>query len=295
MARIGGTGPPRWLFDYVQDVAPDSPNPAESWYDTGSQEVKVYTGTAWKKTGVVSHDALTNVTEADHHNPVTVSGPLTEDGTQGLGMSISGPLNGGSSLGLSIGDGLANSGGTLVADLGNGLGVDSNGRVYIPADAIGTSEIAADAVTSTELASDSTQRSTTNLYGFAWVTDNILDGGNTTNPSYFLDNDTSDETVFASAGEYIDVSPGWTGGRIGAVEMDLNSYNSSTNKLRLEKYDGTVISTVSFSGNVTKTVEIPADSAPSAIRFVAETVDVEFYGRALKLHPHLGAHGHAYP
>lgn len=145
MARIGGTGPPRWLFDYVQDAAPDSPNAAESWYDTGSQEVKVYTGSAWKKTGVVSHDALTNVTEADHHNPVTVSGPLTEDGTQGLG--------------LSIGNGLANSNGSLVAALGNGLGIDANGQVYIPASAVSQSMLGFDPATQTELdghASDTT-------------------------------------------------------------------------------------------------------------------------------------------
>ncbi|WP_153952323.1 hypothetical protein [Halosegnis longus] len=146
-------------FDYVQAGTPDSPQLGETWFDTdagsdGNGEVKVYNGTDWQVTGYISHADLLDVSPAQHHNPVSVSGPLTEDGEQGLG--------------LSVGDGLDVSGGTLLAaltdpltvdvngnvavSLGNGLTLDGDGQVSIPASAVGTSELADGSVTQAELA-----------------------------------------------------------------------------------------------------------------------------------------------
>jgi len=91
--------------------------------------VKVYDGAddAWEATGFTSHADLTDVTRSAHHPPVDVSGPLTQPSDQ--------------SLGLSIGDGLLDSNGTLVAALGNGLGIDGSGQVYIPSGAVRSNEM----------------------------------------------------------------------------------------------------------------------------------------------------------
>ncbi|WP_435062377.1 hypothetical protein [Halobaculum sp. EA56] len=131
-------------FDYIQSAEPSNPQNGELWFDTdggsdGTGEVKVYDGAsgAWEVTGYTSHGDLTDVTRGAHHPPVTVSAPLTQPSDQDLE--------------LDFGDGLTTSTGTLVADLGNGLGIDANGRVYIPADAIGSSEIASGAVGATQL------------------------------------------------------------------------------------------------------------------------------------------------
>jgi len=120
-------------FDYIGPDLPNNPQNGEMWFDTdgasdGSGEVKVYDGDsgAWEATGFTSHADLTDKTRSAHHPPVSVLGPLTQPSDQ--------------ELGLSIGDGLTNSGGNLVADLGNGLGIDSNGKLYIPAEAIGANE-----------------------------------------------------------------------------------------------------------------------------------------------------------
>lgn len=138
LISAGGGGP-----DYIQSDEPQNPQNGETWFDTdagsdGTGELKIYDGDAgaWKITGFTAHGDLTGVTRDAHHPPVEVSGPLTQPSDQSLGLSIDGPLSGGSSLGLSIGDGLANSAGTLVAALGNGLGIDGSGRVYVPAGAL---------------------------------------------------------------------------------------------------------------------------------------------------------------
>jgi len=131
-------------FDYIGPDLPNNPQNGEMWFDTdgasdGSGEVKVYDGAgdAWEATGFTSHADLTDVTRSAHHPPVDVSGPLTQPSDQ--------------SLGLSIGDGLLDSNGTLVADLGNGLGIDSNGQVYVPASAVEQSMLAFDTATQAEL------------------------------------------------------------------------------------------------------------------------------------------------
>lgn len=135
----GGGGP-----DYIQAGEPQNPQNGEEWFDTdggsdGNGELKIYDGDAeaWKITGFTSHGDLTGVTRDAHHPPVEVSAPLTQPSDQ--------------SLGLSIGDGLANSAGTLVAALGNGLGVDGDGQVYIPASAVSQSMLGFDTATQGEL------------------------------------------------------------------------------------------------------------------------------------------------
>jgi len=131
-------------FDYIGPSTPDKPQNGEMWFDTdgasdGSGEVKVYDAEsgAWEPTGFTSHAVLSDVTRAAPHPPVDVFGPLTQPSDQ--------------SLGLSIGDGLANSSGTLVAALGNGLGIDGLGQVYIPASAVSQSMLGFDTATQSEL------------------------------------------------------------------------------------------------------------------------------------------------
>ncbi|PSQ06130.1 hypothetical protein BRC97_07055 [Halobacteriales archaeon QS_6_71_20] len=122
-------------FDYIQSNTPSDPQNGEMWFDTdggsdGTGEAKVYDAASggWDVTGYTSHGDLTDATRDAHHPPVDVSGPLTQPADQ--------------SLGLSIGDGLADSAGTLVANLGNGLAVDADGQVYVPAGAVSRTEIA---------------------------------------------------------------------------------------------------------------------------------------------------------
>jgi len=131
-------------FDYIGPDLPNNPQNGEMWFDTdgasdGTGEVKVYDGSndSWEATGFTSHADLTDVTRSAHHPPVDVSGPLTQPSDQ--------------SLGLSIGDGLTDSNGTLVAALGNGLGVDSNGQVYIPASTVSQSMLGFDTATQADL------------------------------------------------------------------------------------------------------------------------------------------------
>lgn len=98
---------PELLFTFVQDSQPTEVEEGMTWFDLGSDRVFVFTDDQGntREFTVVSHDALASVGPADHHNPVTVADPLTEDGSQGLGL-----------------------------DLGSGLAIDGSGRVYIPAD-----------------------------------------------------------------------------------------------------------------------------------------------------------------
>jgi len=83
-------------FDYIQSAEPADPKNAELWFDTDggtdrNGEVKVYDGSQWDTTGYVSHDQLTNVSPGDHHDPVTVSSPLTRSG-QSLTLSLANAL-----------------------------------------------------------------------------------------------------------------------------------------------------------------------------------------------------------
>ena len=71
-----------------------------------------------------------------HHNPVSVSNPLTEDGAQGLG--------------LDLGKGLTISGGSLVPDLSSDLSF-YDGKIQIPAGVINREELNFDTATQSEL------------------------------------------------------------------------------------------------------------------------------------------------
>jgi len=178
-------------FDYIGPDLPNNPQNGEMWFDTdgasdGSGEVKVYDGTddAWEATGFTSHADLTDVTRSAHHPPVDVSGPLTQPSDQ--------------SLGLSIGEGLLDSNGTLVADLGNGLGIDSNGRMYVPASSVEQSMLAFDTATQGELDTHAGDTSnphnvTDDQTGAASALDNHA--SDTSNPH----NVTDDQTGAASA------------------------------------------------------------------------------------------------
>ena len=143
MPQMGGGSGGR--FDYIQSATPEDPQNGEMWFDLdggsdGTGEVKVYddASSAWEVTGYTSHGDLTGVTPDAHHSPVSVSEPLTEDGTQGLA--------------LSIGDGLDVSGGTLLAALEAGvLTTDSNGAVTIAADAVTEEMLAFATATQSEL------------------------------------------------------------------------------------------------------------------------------------------------
>lgn len=115
---------PELLFTFVQESEPVDVDEGMTWFDLDSDTVWLFTDDSGSKTEftVVDHAGLAGVGPADHHNPVTQSGPITVAGDQ--------------TVGLSIGDGLLDSSGTLVADLGNGLGIDGSGQIHVPTDAI---------------------------------------------------------------------------------------------------------------------------------------------------------------
>ena len=159
----GYTSPGGGGFDYVQPGEPNNPQLGDLWFDTdagsdGSGEAKVYDSTGWVVTGYASHTDLMDIGADDHHSPVTVSDPLTEDGTQDLG--------------LSIGDGVTLSGGTLVAALSTGLTIDGGGNVRVAADGITNELLAADAVDATQIVAGAV--GTTEL-GFDPATQSELD------------------------------------------------------------------------------------------------------------------------
>ncbi|WP_225334916.1 hypothetical protein [Halomicrobium urmianum] len=136
MVRFYGGSGGGW--DYVQAAEPTDPDVGESWYVTDADpdgdgtsegEAKVYgSDGTWKVTGYISHDNLKHVAPADHHDPVTVSAPLTRS-QQALAFAFADGLT------LDANDDLA-------VDLGNGLTMDANGQVQIPAGAIGPTEAA---------------------------------------------------------------------------------------------------------------------------------------------------------
>ncbi|GGK63500.1 hypothetical protein [Haloarcula sebkhae] len=93
MAGLSASSGGGW--DYIQAAEPADPEIGALWFDTdagpdGQGEAKVYDGGGtWQATGYISHDQLDNVAPADHHDPVTVSEPLTRSG-QSLGVDESG-------------------------------------------------------------------------------------------------------------------------------------------------------------------------------------------------------------
>lgn len=129
---------PTTFYSYVTDGSePLNPSEGETWYDTSTDESKVFDGGQWSVQNIESHGALSGKTESDHHNPVSTTDPLTEDGSQGLG--------------LDLGKGLTLSGGSLAAYVGGDLHFDSEGRLAIPEGAISGAEIAFDPATQSEL------------------------------------------------------------------------------------------------------------------------------------------------
>jgi hypothetical protein len=80
----------------------------------------------------INHDNISGVSASDHHNPVTVSNPLTEDGSQGLGLSL------GAALGLETGalavlDGLGLNADADSLDVltGNAVEIDGSNQVAV--------------------------------------------------------------------------------------------------------------------------------------------------------------------
>ncbi|GGN97625.1 hypothetical protein [Haloarcula pellucida] len=95
MAGLSASSGGGW--DYIQADTPADPEKGESWYDTdggsdGNGEAKVYDGTQWDVTGYISHDQLDNVSPADHHDPVTVTAPITRSG-QALALAFGNALH----------------------------------------------------------------------------------------------------------------------------------------------------------------------------------------------------------
>ncbi|WP_136688318.1 hypothetical protein [Halorhabdus amylolytica] len=121
MTTVGSTIP-KFLFTYVQDSEPNppvGPEEGESWFDTANDEVKVYNGSSWQKTGVVSHDALVDVADADHHAyPVPTAGIDTDAVTTAK------------------------------------IAADAVTNALIAADAVDTAQLALDAVTTSEIAAN---------------------------------------------------------------------------------------------------------------------------------------------
>jgi hypothetical protein len=78
---------------------------------------------------------------AAHHNPVSVSDPLTEDGAQGLE--------------LTLGKGLTISGNALAAAVANGLTLDADGNIRVEADGVTEDMLAFATATETELSNHS--------------------------------------------------------------------------------------------------------------------------------------------
>ncbi|QIO23714.1 hypothetical protein [Haloarcula sp. JP-L23] len=95
MAGLSASSGGGW--DYIQSDTPADPEKGESWYDTdggadGQGEAKVYDGTQWDVTGYISHDQLDNISAADHHDPVTVTAPITRSG-QALALAFGNALH----------------------------------------------------------------------------------------------------------------------------------------------------------------------------------------------------------
>lgn len=110
MSNLGSTLPSVTGYDHVGDTAPSDPVVGTTWWDTSVPTGKVWTGSTW------SEEAA----------PAAGDG-LTQSGGQ---------------FDVAVGDGLATSNGSMVAALGSGLGVDADGNVYVPVDAIGPAMVA---------------------------------------------------------------------------------------------------------------------------------------------------------
>lgn len=136
----GGAPTPSNFFDYVGPSAPQGAEEAETWYDTDDDQAYVYTSSSgWTQTNVVSHDALTGVTDSQHHNPVTkgTSQPFTIDAGQVINFSW--------------GNGLVVNNGSLQAYLSGDLDFDADGKIRIPAGSVTESMLAFSTATQSEL------------------------------------------------------------------------------------------------------------------------------------------------
>lgn len=72
---MGGGG-----FDYVQSTPPQAPATGETWYDTGTDEGKVYTSSgAWHTMSTQDHIELGGIGSGDHHTyPIPTAGLATD-------------------------------------------------------------------------------------------------------------------------------------------------------------------------------------------------------------------------
>ncbi|MDS0280635.1 hypothetical protein [Haloarcula onubensis] len=125
------SGPSGGGYDFVRDSTSPPPNPTEGdeWYQPDENDAKTYNEGSgeWEDMKISDHTQLTNVDPASHHDPVTVNAPITRNAQL---------------LALAYSDGLTLDGSDqLAVDLGSGLAIDGNGRVYIPADYVTASEL----------------------------------------------------------------------------------------------------------------------------------------------------------
>jgi hypothetical protein len=214
-------------FDYVQPGEPNNPQLGDLWFDTdagsdGSGEAKVYDSTGWVVTGYASHTDLMDIGADDHHSPVTVSDPLTENGTQGLG--------------LSIGDGVTLSGGALVAALSTGLTIDGGGNVRVAPNGITNALIAADAVDTGQLAAGAVGSSQIQ-------TGAVRHGTEADTPSDAHHTRYSDsEAASAAPVQSVD-------GQTGDVSVDTTSVNGRSGSLQFRRESG-IVEAPEFGGDV---------------------------------------------
>ncbi|KAA9399681.1 hypothetical protein [Haloarcula sp. CBA1129] len=287
-------------FDYIQAAEPADPENAELWFDTdggpdGQGEAKVYDGSEWQATGYISHDQLTNVAPADHHDPVTVSTPLTRSG-QALALAFGNALtlDGNDDLAVdesaishdnisavsdadhhdpvTVSAPLTRSGQALAVAYGNALTLDGNDDLAVDESAISLSNLSGYPVGMGDL-------------GFDTATQNELNShaGDTTNPHNVTDDQTgaadalsnhaSDATVHHSKpsgtnsasktsgrtdGLRLPILEPWNGADMGSnlwtplngvySEIKLDNDYSQSQDIDLYYHDGTVV-TESIPGN----------------------------------------------
>jgi len=89
------SGPSGGGYDYVQDSTniPTNPELGQEWYQPDTNDVKTYDGGTWVDVKISDHAQLSGVNPGSHHNPATVSDPLTNNGGQELGLALGSGLD----------------------------------------------------------------------------------------------------------------------------------------------------------------------------------------------------------